>query len=97
MKTLLIIAALSGGAETYDQCKDLHNVSRDIMHARQVGVKVTDAIDAAERSGAEFLTKLIVLAYQKPRFSTNAMKERAITEFANSVYLECKKQEDEEL
>lgn len=93
-KTLIATAAiLSFNANAGMPCKDMHDVSVMIMEARQAGVSVTESIENLEKYGFEFMTGIALLAYEKPRYSTESMKQRSVTEFGNMIYIGCKKQE----
>ena len=95
MKKLItaIAATLSFNASAGMPCKDMHDVSVMIMKARQAGMSVTTLNDSLEEHGLEFMSGIALLAYEKPRYSTEGMKEMVVTEFGNMVYVECKKQE----
>ena len=96
MKKLItaIAATLSFNASAGMPCKDMHDVSVMIMEARHAGVPVTTSIDNLEKYGFEFMAGIALLAYDEPRYSTESMKQKSVTEFGNMIYVECKKQEE---
>lgn len=77
-------------------CDDFSTLAHNIMEARQSGVPMKATMGVAEDSGmSDSLKKLIrnmvISAYEKPRFSTEKMQAREISEFENEYYLACVK------
>ena len=64
------------------------------MNARQNGiemVKVLRAVDthAVDETDRKMLTSIVRIAYSKQRYSTESMKQRAITDFTNETMSAC--------
>lgn len=77
-----------------DNCRSMSVAAKSIMKARQDGASMADLIDAAEVNGgalAGVIQGMIVLAYEKPGYSSAKFKEKASTDFANEAYLACAK------
>lgn len=74
------------------ECKDVADLSKNIMEARQAGVPLTLIMDLVEKesSGAKDLIKaLVISAYKEPNYSSPSMVKKATTEFTNKVYIDC--------
>lgn len=79
-----------------DSCVPLATLAKSIMSGRQNGAEMSNMVGIIRdgKSSPEFkkLAKaLIISAFESPRFSTEDMKGRSITDFQNKVYLECTK------
>jgi hypothetical protein len=78
---------------TYEEiCAVAEEVSRAAMDARQAGVPLKNILKIfpAERDSAENMFYYItLLAYNRPRYETESVKEKAINDFADYVYIEC--------
>lgn len=73
-------------------CKNVSDLSVEIMKARQDGVLLSDII---EKTKGAYLTKLVaMLAYDRPRFSAKENKRDAAVNFANDMYLACLRKPD---
>tara|TARA_R110000772_G_scaffold123063_5_gene229273 strand:- start:2609 stop:2905 length:297 start_codon:yes stop_codon:yes gene_type:complete len=73
-------------------CEEIEGLSRAIMDARQAGVSLVDVANIMKGS---VLKPIVIDAYSVPLWSVDANKERAVNEFANSIYLICLKDEVE--
>lgn len=97
MKNLLIAAAvamsfMAQAEEKQDICGMVNELAGSIMSARQRGVDMAQAMKAAgENAEADFIRKIIIAAYEKPRYSVAENQQAAVTDFKNSVYLICVK------
>lgn len=96
---LLIAAILAGAAmtanaeESVDRCAQPAELAKAIMSARQAGVPLVDVLKIEPGADfAELAKMLAIAAYDKPGFSTEQNRKRAIVDFQNDVYLECIKQ-----
>lgn len=70
-------------------CESLESAAKSLMKARQTGVEMSAAMKAAE--GSEYLSTMVVMAYEEPRWSAQENKRKATQDFSNLVYLECHK------
>lgn len=80
-----------------DFCLEMGGIARTIMDMRQTGVPIDRSIKSigaikppTEEIGAT-VRAMIVDAYDEPRYSTPAMQDRAVTEFANRTTVDCLK------
>lgn len=97
--SLLMLTFLAGNAladDTETGCHELGEMSKSVMLARQAGVPISKVLDTAKRNSPDpvvlqLLKAIIIEAYEKPRFDTEAIKERVISEFGNSVEVACLK------
>ena len=88
----LSFAAVPAMAE--DTCELLSDLAKTIMTKRQDGASMTDmmAIVGDQDSAASKVTKAMIIgAYEVPAYSTDKVKQNAITDFSNQVALECYK------
>jgi hypothetical protein len=84
----LTLLATPLAAETEDDhCKQLGVMAAKIMESRQVGVPLSNMMSIAADN--ELLKAMILSAYQSSRFSTDAYRQEAITDFRNEVEVMC--------
>lgn len=70
-----------------ERCDALSGLAGSIMEAHQTGVSMSAAMRAADSD--PLTEKMIIAAYEKPRYSTDKMKRQEIAEFRDTVYLMC--------
>jgi hypothetical protein len=92
MKALILAALLATAAtamaQAEDNCLIIESYARTVMDARQGGISLKDAMATTEK-GDKLGPRIIISAYSKTRYRTEKFKQRAINNFADSVYLEC--------
>ncbi len=80
-------------AQSDEDCALMGELATTIMRGRQSGVPLTEMMRAGTQSDnpvANDLTrKMILAAYDLPRYSSDGMQARAVTDFANDVVLIC--------
>lgn len=69
-------------------CKANSETARMLMEARQSGALMSKAM-ATVGSGDEQHRKMIIAAWDSPRYSTPENQQRAVQDFENDVYLQC--------
>lgn len=67
-------------------CADLEEVARAVMAQRQVGQPMVEIYQAADSDVAR---RLVRLAYDKPRYATEARQKRAVQDFGDEVFARC--------
>lgn len=77
-------------------CDVFATLAHNIMDGRQSGLSMKESMDIAERSNLpdslkEAVKSIVISAYERPRFSTEQMKAREVSEFENRYYLVCAK------
>lgn len=72
-----------------DRCKTWSGMAETIMKARQVGAPMSELMDAAEEANSEAMKKIVIMAYEKPRFSAEEVQKRSTDEFRDEIYLAC--------
>ncbi len=82
-----------GEEKTYESslgtCDKIEGLSSRIMSARQNGVSMKNMMSI--ESLGDHMSKMIVDAYEYPRFETDQHKDRMIKDFSDEKYLECVK------
>ena len=78
-----------GGEEI--NCEQYFTLAESIMGARQKGVAMPEMIKIAGDSA--LFRALVVTAYEKGRYSTEKYQTRAVSDFANEVYMMCLKRD----
>ena len=89
---LYIMAMPVQAADWRETCGKFGELATTIMENRQSGVsmaKMMEAIAGGEEN--PLIEKLIISAYDSPRYSTERMQKRTVEEFRDEVYLECVK------
>ncbi|HEX7051758.1 MAG TPA: hypothetical protein VF188_16250 [Longimicrobiales bacterium] len=91
MKRALIAAAFlftaADAAADDGPCERLEFIARTAMEARQSGIALRDAIEAA--GGDSLIVAMVKEAYSKPIVFDPTLRRLAINEFAGSIYLWC--------
>ena len=78
--------------EETDFCKALGDLAETIMTARQEGASLSDMMGRIKDSEiADIQRKIILAAYEEPRWATEETKKEAIEDFRNEIELECYK------
>jgi len=93
---VMFMVFVAGNAWASKACMFQAEVAKSVMTSRQAGVPITVAIKSAEAMGApkelkEFFKIVINIAYKRPLYNSQEMKQQAITEFSNEVYLVCER------
>ncbi|GAB2507315.1 hypothetical protein [Microbulbifer agarilyticus] len=95
---LIVAAALSASAigvqaeepvKATDRCKAWSQMAEKVMKGRQLGAPMSAFMEAAEEDGSELMKKIVVMAYEQPRYSTEQNQVRAADEFRDEFYLMC--------
>lgn len=94
---LAVLATAIVSAQTKDEvlvCDGIDELARVVMNSRQNGIPLKMMMDVF--SDTEFtkeqhrlFQKMLTEAYEKPRFSTESIKQETITEYGNKWYLVC--------
>lgn len=94
---MIALSTLMGGATIARAddafCQQLGELAKGVMRNRQIGVNMSDMMKIADSGRPEgpVLRNLIIMAYDKPQYSTDSMQASAIQEFANEIQLTCYK------
>ena len=77
-----------------DPCKVLEMFAGRVMERRQNGALMSDLIRIIDNGDYEeindrMMKKIIVSAYDKPLYSTDDYKQKAILQFKNDIYMKC--------
>lgn len=67
-------------------CAPVAEFAKELMVARQAGVPLAQALTVSTQPTMQ---ALIVSAYRKPRYTTEAYRERTVVEFANETLIAC--------
>jgi len=90
---VLSTSAAANSADDIKFCTEISTLSTTIMTDRQSGKSLAEMLSLAHKpefNGMQELLMLIVQsAYKAPRFSTDKVKKETITEFANTMMLQC--------
>jgi len=89
MKGLIATALmiLSGSAGAANDCTYAAQVARAIMETRQSGVSIIKSMEIAKDS--EAVKAMVLMAYEKPRFSSDRYQAEAASDFETEIYLIC--------
>jgi hypothetical protein len=95
MKKLIATLAIATTALTFnaqadtltETCASYHKLATSIMRNRQEGISVVKMMGAASESKLAQL--MVQAAYDSPRYSTDRMKIKSITTFANNWATAC--------
>lgn len=75
-------------------CKSISSIATTFMEVRQRGDSLSESVDKIKNSnmdskGKKLSTAILMNAYEKPNYSSEKYKKRAINEFANDWYKAC--------
>ena len=105
MKKLLFLAAFiscAGGistaasatqsatqSENDKTCSRIYDIAKTTMGARQMGVPMPTMIKTANNN--PYVRKIVIAAYDKPKFSSQSYIDNEVSEFADFWYSDCVK------
>jgi hypothetical protein len=98
-------AHADGEVSKIDVCKDLSQVAKQVMSARQQDVPMSEVLPEtiiglmnwADKYGAaldavaaeEIASETVMLAYEQPIISVDSYKDQEVTKFENSAFKDC--------
>ncbi len=95
-KAILSIAiAILGvtSAQAQVNCEQVNRLAKSVMSARQSGVALSDmlkVLDSPDIKTSGPLTRAVIMeAFEHPRYNTESVQQRTITEFASQHMLMC--------
>jgi|HigsolmetaAR205D_1030408.scaffolds.fasta_scaffold06603_2 hypothetical protein len=93
MVAALLAVASPANAETFHTtfCAKVADVARVIMEARQNGMPMEKAIEAAEQGGdgRDLAIVMVEAAYDRPRWHSNSSQRREVEDFGEFFYKVC--------
>ena len=91
--TLLITSFFTHSEPVSEICSGAHDLAKVVMQLRQQNISIVSVLSKIE---ADEMTKnIIILAYEKPLYSTQEMKDKTVADFANEVFMICYKATNE--
>ena len=90
---LLFMAGTPASAENWrTACASLGRFAHATMEARQSGTSMSAVIDAmARKQKSDFAEKVVIAAYESPRYVDKELQLKMAEEFRDRMYLECVK------
>lgn len=88
-------SAFGASVSTEDRkaCAVTSSLGKTVMEARQAGMPMSELMDLFSKpdraDDGELSRALVEWAFEEPRYSTEAAKERVIRDFENEVYRAC--------
>jgi hypothetical protein len=71
-------------------CEKISNTGATYMQGRQVGVPMSQFMNSQlHESIKPLMHRIIIMAYEKPRYNTDSVINETIEDFKNEVYLYC--------
>ena len=70
-------------------CVDMAGIAKLIMEKRQQGVSMADMLQLNKDLSYEALDWIVIDAYDTPRYTTDSIVQRTVTEFQNKIHLDC--------
>jgi len=92
--SLLLASSATYAGDSNETCDQIHEIATSVMDARQRGVSVKKAMDIM--GGTSIGKNMVMNAYEDTRWNSKSRQQDAVTEFANTYYLECVKAFSEE-
>lgn len=77
-------------------CRFVMDLSKTVMESRQIGMSATTMTDVLVNNSDDhkfkgLIMKMIIRAYDAPKYSSAEYQQEAASEFANGYYLDCMK------
>lgn len=74
-------------------CKSLSEMAGSIMKGRQGGVEMAAMMEVKQEDAdvTQAARKIVVQAFEQPRYATKPMQEKAVVDFKNDQFLSCVK------
>lgn len=89
---LLISPPLFAAEDWRELCGSFGELAEVVMSARQSGVPMAILINSvADNAYRDVFEKMVIAAYNMPRYSTEGMQKRSVEDFRDKVYLGCAK------
>lgn len=94
---LVAAPALAQGPDRVSEeelCASFGEMAQAIMGARQAGVSLSASLkiaNEADEGDRELVRSIVMAAYERPAFSTQAYQDREAAEFGNQMHLTCLK------
>lgn len=86
----LLIPSLSFANEETDYCKVIYKIAEATMTARQAGASMPEVIGALRKNmKGDSFDSMAIKAYNYPRYNTEKLKRKSITDFANDYAQKC--------
>jgi hypothetical protein len=88
----LVLSVSAPAAYASSVCEAVSSLARSTMNARQAGVPMSEIYENGveeSQSVSQVRKSLILIAYEKPKFSTERYKTEAAEEFASDVFRRC--------
>lgn len=88
LTALLLIASVSVSAENDRQniCEAYSKLANGVMTLRQLGEGMASVYSGSD---TDHYRKLVIDAYEQPRYSSKAYQDKAIAKFQNKAFLQC--------
>ena len=72
---------------TFEICQSYSTYAETVMEGRQLGVDMASAYEMVKDE--KLLSTILMSAYDSPRYSTQVVKDNAISDFKNKWFLAC--------
>lgn len=81
-------------------CSSMSTVAEEVMKSRHAGIPMSQTMELLEHqmglkdlpgSHKSGVRKIVVAAYEAPRYTTEEHIQRSVTEFSNEIYMQCYK------
>lgn len=87
--TGLFVSSLATAADDWKKrCSSMGDLAEQIMGARQDGIAMSKMIETAQ---GQLTETMIMGAYERPRYNTEANRKREIGDYRDAWYLRCVK------
>lgn len=88
---LLFSAVIPAKAQNLEVCSALGGAAKRAMESRQVGVSMEKLVESLPEEGPtrKLLLDILIMAYEKPRYSTEKYRSESIKDFENLWYVQC--------
>lgn len=81
------VCAMADQATRGVDCDTWAAAATQVMTVRQVGISYQQVYKAAK--GSDLVVDIMDIAYDKPRYTSEAAQQRAVEEFTNTIYRTC--------
>ncbi|MBW9113170.1 hypothetical protein JNB88_05845 [Rhizobium cauense] len=78
-----------------ETCSAVGETAKSVMDARQKNTDMSKLMEIMDRTGdgdegtQEFYRKIVILAYKRPAWHTQKLRDEAVAQFSNDIQLAC--------
>ncbi|EPE99551.1 hypothetical protein RGCCGE502_05190 [Rhizobium grahamii CCGE 502] len=91
-----LLCAPAYAENSTETCRAVGETAKTVMEARQRNADMSKLMEIMDRTGEgkEFYRRIVILAYKRPAWHTQKLRDEAISQFSNDIQLACYQNSD---